>query len=84
MPLIRDEALVKDVGTIFGEYLGTLLSARGEARADIFDTGTDVIAHVSFPTGLSPAEVHDQYLGDLREYADHEGFADRFRLIFSQ
>ena len=83
MPFIRDEVLERDVGTAYGEYLGTFLSAQGEVRADIFDTATEVIAHVSFPTGLSPANVSDHYLSDLREYAVKRGFANRFRLVFS-
>ncbi len=83
MPLIHDEVMERDVGTAFGEYLGTFLSARGEVRADIFDTVSEVIAHVSVPTGLGPANVQDHYLGELRRYAAREGFADRFRLIFS-
>jgi hypothetical protein len=81
--LERDETLEKGVGTIFGRYLGTFISERKEVRADIFDTGTHVIAHISFPTGLDLGEVQDQYVSKLHEYAERQGFAKRFRLVYA-
>jgi len=51
--LIHDQEFEEAVGPYYGKYLGTFLSARGQVRADLFDEGPQVMAHISFPTGLS-------------------------------
>jgi hypothetical protein len=83
MQLIQDKRYETEIGSYFGKYLGTFFSARGQVRADVFDTGSEVVAHVSFPTGLGPSDVEDRYLSELRAYAAKEGLADRFRIILS-
>ncbi len=52
MQLVQDKELEEDAGDSYGEYLGTFFSARGQVRADLFDDGEEVIAYISFPTGL--------------------------------
>ncbi len=80
---IEDREFEAEVGDFYGTYLVTFLSARGEVRADLFDEGHQVVAHVSYPTGLSAVTVEDRYVSDLYEYAERQGFADRFHLVFS-
>jgi hypothetical protein len=83
MPFQYDNRLVADAGRAFGEYLTTFESGGGQVRADLFRTSKAVVAHVSFPTGLDAGSVTDPYVNELRNYATTEGFADRFRLIYS-
>ena len=63
--LIQDKEFEEDVGPYYGKYLGTFLSAHGQVRADLFDAGTEVIAYISFPTGLNAVERR----GSIRERA---------------
>jgi hypothetical protein len=79
--LIQDRALKKAVGREFGKYLGTFFSERRQARADLFDDGVHVTAYISYPTGLNPTNIEDRYVSVLRNYAECQGFADRFRLV---
>ncbi|MGO9916623.1 MAG: hypothetical protein ACLQIB_18240 [Isosphaeraceae bacterium] len=81
--LIHDQEFEEAVGPYYGKYLGTFLSARGQVRADLFDEGPQVMAHVSFPTGLNVGNVEDRYLVELRSYAKAHGFGDRFRLVYA-
>ncbi len=81
--LIQDKEFEEAVGPYYGKYLGTFLSARGQVRADIFDEGTRVVAHISFPTGLNGGNVEDRYVTELRSYAKTHGFADRFHLVYA-
>jgi hypothetical protein len=81
MKLIQDKALKKDVGNDYGKYLGTYFSARREARADLFDCGGRVTAYITYPTGLNPTSIEDRYVEDLLDYAQSQGFADRFRFV---
>ncbi len=83
LPLVQDKELEEDAGTYYGKYLGTFISARGQVRADLFDDGEEVIAYISFPTGLDGSNVEDRYVGILDEYAASQGFADRFRMIYA-
>lgn len=73
----------EELEDFYGKYLGTFLSARGQVRADLFDEGPQVVAHVSFPTGLNVGNVEDGYLIELRSYAKAHGFGDRFRLVYA-
>jgi hypothetical protein len=73
----------EDVEALYGKYLGTFISERGQVRADLFDEGPQVIAHVSFPTGLDITNAEDRYLTELRSYAKAHGFADRFRFVYA-
>jgi len=82
--LIQDKEYEEEIGPYYGKYLGTFLSARGQVRADLFDGDSQVIAYISFPTGLSASNVEDHYVDELYEYAKSQGFRDRFRLMFSE
>ena len=84
MDLIQDRKFEEGVGTEYGKYLGTFVSARRQVRVDVFDEGPAVVAHVSFPTGLRPSTVQDRYVADLHDYARREGLSDRFRIVFAQ
>jgi hypothetical protein len=81
MKLIQDKVLKKEVGKDYGKYLGTYFSARRQARADLFDDGVRVTAYVTYPTGLNPTNIDDPYDNELLDYAQKEGFADRFRFV---
>lgn len=83
MPITKDEAFAKEVGSFYGEYLGTLTSPNGQVRADVFKDGGVMVAHVSFTAGLTPQTVTDPYLGDLKRFADQQGYSDRLRLVMS-
>jgi hypothetical protein len=84
MQLVQDRLLKKEVGSDYGRYLGSFLSVRGQVRADLFETGSRVIAYVSFPTGMNPTTVEDGYVSELRRYAESQGFADRFRFVHAE
>jgi nitric oxide synthase oxygenase domain/subunit len=81
--LVHDKEFEEEVGPYHGKYLGTFLSARGQVRADLFDEGPQVIAHISFPTGMDVTNVEDRYLTELRSYAAAHGFGDRFRVVYA-
>jgi hypothetical protein len=83
MSFQTDTTLATDVGRLFGDYLGTLLSEHGQVRADLFRRGDRLDAHVSFPTGLDSLAVTDRYVSDLHSYAREHGFEGRLRLIYS-
>jgi hypothetical protein len=83
MELIVDKEFEKKVGHFYGRYLGTFYSDQGQVRADLFEEGVDINAYISFPTGQDMLNVQDRYVTPLREYADRQGFADRFHLIFA-
>jgi hypothetical protein len=80
--LIHDPIVEEDFGQIYGKYVGTFFSAGGQVRADLFDRIKDVVAYVSFPTGLYAGNVEDSYYNELEAYAKSHGFADRFRLLY--
>ncbi len=84
MSFRRDEKYAAEVGSVFGEYLTTFVSEpHGQVRADIFRKGKQVVAHVSFPTGIVASGVTEPYVTPLREYARKEGIADHFQLVMS-
>jgi len=83
MPFLTDQNIADEVARVFGTYLTTFTSRTGQVRADVFQVGREVRAHVSFPTGLEPTTVTDLYLSELWKYARDNGYADRFRLIYS-
>jgi hypothetical protein len=80
--LVYEKEIEEDFGHIYGKYLGTFFSAGGQVRADLFDRVKDVVAYVSFPTGLYAGNVEDRYYNELQAYAKSHGFVDRFRLLF--
>jgi hypothetical protein len=82
--LIQDKEFEEDVGPYYGKYLGTFISAHGQVRADLFDAGKEVIAYISFPTGMSGSNVEDEYVSELYLYAKSKGFRDRFRMMYHQ
>ncbi|HZW32531.1 MAG TPA: hypothetical protein VFF52_17590 [Isosphaeraceae bacterium] len=83
MQLIQDKALKRAVGRDYGKYLGTYFSERREARADLFDLGGRVTAYISYPTGLNPTNIEDPYYDELLDYAESQGFANRFRIVYA-
>ncbi len=83
MPFQTDTRLETEVGRIFGDYLATFFSERGEVRADLFRIEDRLEAHVSFPTGLDALRVNDRYMSDLSEYAREHEFEGRLHLIYS-
>jgi len=82
--LFQDKEFEEDFGPYYGKYLGTFSSARGQVRADLFDAGSQVIAYISFPTGLSASNVEDGYVNELYSYAKSQRFRDRFRMMYSE
>jgi len=82
--LVQDKEYEEEIGPYYGKYLGTFLSARGQVRADLFDAGSQVIAYISFPTGLSASNVEDHYVDELYSYAKSQGFRDRFRMMHTE
>ena len=83
MPFQTDQELAADVGDAFGEYMITFFSNQGQVRADLFRKGRDVVAHVSFPTGLDAGSVTDPYVTALWNYAREHEFPDQFRVVYS-
>lgn len=83
MPFLTDTKFAKAVKTHYGNYLATFQSEHHQVRADVFQEGDWLVAHVSFPTGLDLERVEDKYLAELQSYASREGFNGKFRLIFS-
>jgi hypothetical protein len=84
MAFRTDERMKTDVAPGFGHYLVTYDSANRQVRADLFERGASVTAHVMFPTGMSAANVTDGFYEDLLEYAKTHGFRDRFRVVYFQ
>jgi hypothetical protein len=82
--LIQDKEFAEDAGPYYGKYLGTFVSTRGQVRADLFDAVTQVVAYISFPTGMNASNVEDRYVTELYSYAKSRGFRDRFRMMYSQ
>jgi len=82
--LVQDKEYEEEIGPYYGKYLGTFLSARGQVRGDLFDAGSQVIAYISFPTGLSASNVEDGYVDELYSYAKSQGFRDRFCMMYSE
>jgi hypothetical protein len=83
MPFQTDRQLAAEVGSVFGEYLITFISDRGQVRADLFRRGGVVVAHVSFPTGLDAGNVIDTYFTELWDYAREQGYPDHFKVVYS-
>ena len=83
MPFQTDRQLAAEVGSVFGEYLITFISDRGQVRADLFRRGGVVVAHVSFPTGLDGGRATDPYYSELWDYAREHGFTDHFKVVYS-
>jgi hypothetical protein len=79
-----DSRITGEVGGRFGEYMITFVSRRGQVRADLFRKRGAVIAHVWFPTGLDAGSYTDPYVSELRNYAREHGFADQFKVVYSE
>ncbi|HMD98473.1 MAG TPA: hypothetical protein VKM93_14210 [Terriglobia bacterium] len=82
MPFQPDVAYDDEVGQLYGKYLSTFDSDTGQVRALIFEQNGQLVAHVSFPTGLKPEEVTDAYSGKLYRYAKDNGFEGKLRVIY--
>ena len=83
MAFQQDTAFAAEVKTYFGDYVGTFESEHRQVRADMFTSGGLLVAHVSFPTGLSATRVTDRYLGDLRAIAEKQGLAEKLKIVYS-
>lgn len=83
MSVRRDKKFEAEVGSFFGEYLGTFTSARKQVQADIFREKNGLVAHVSFAEGFNPRNVTDIYLGELHLFAKEMGYEGRLRLVFA-
>jgi hypothetical protein len=81
MPFTKEPRYAAEVGKVFGDYLITYRSDRGQVRADLFRTGNRVAAHVSFPVGLR--QWRDGPLLFRTVAVARAGFADRFQIIMS-
>jgi hypothetical protein len=83
MAFQKDMKYAAEIGRVYGEYLVSYTSKSGQVQADIFRNGNIVEAHVVFSRGLSVSNTTDPYVTDLRRYAEEQGFADRFQMIYS-
>lgn len=83
MSFQHDAAFAAEVKTYFGDYVGTFESEHRQVRADMFKDRGLLVAHISFPTGLSAGRVTDRYLGDLKAIATEHGLPERLRIIYS-
>jgi len=83
MAFQHDAAFAARVKKYFGDYIGTFESEHRQIRADMFKFGEALIAHVSFPTGLSASRVTDKYMGELEAIATKQGLAENFRIVYS-
>jgi hypothetical protein len=81
--IVANFAALPALGWEYGEYLGTFTSEHGQVRADLFRKGDQLVAHVSFPTGLTGSRATDRYVEDLHDYAREHGFEKRPQLIYS-
>lgn len=84
MPFQQDETVAKAVAGIFGDYRTTFRSENGEVLAHVFEQGGWLVAHVSMPTGLEVYEITDSYLAELEQFAQEQGFEDRFRIVYAE
>ncbi len=83
MAFQRDAAFAAEVKDFFGHYIGTFESEQRQVRADMFTNGDLLVAHVSFPTGLSATRVTDNYLGELKTIATKQGLAEKLKIVYS-
>jgi hypothetical protein len=83
MQLTHEKEIEEDLSPFYGKYLGTYMSPRRQARAYLFDNGVRVTAYITYPTGLNPTNIEDPYYEELLDYAEKQGFADRFRFVYA-
>lgn len=83
MSIVRDEKFASEIGSFYGEYIGTFTSQNKQVRADLFKRNNGLVAHVSFAKGYRSWTVTDPYIGELKRYAEERGFAGRLQLILS-
>ncbi len=83
MPFLTDTKFARAVRDSYGRYVETFESDHHQVRADVFQQGEWLVAHVSFPTGLDIGRVEDKYLAELHSFADKKGFSGKFRLVFA-
>lgn len=83
MAFQHDAAFAAEVKTFFGNYIGTFESEQRQVRADMFMSGGLLVAHISFPSGLSATRVTDNYLGELKTIAAKQGLSEKLRLVYS-
>jgi len=84
MRFLQDNTLIEEVGEVFGRYVATFLSDTHQVRADLFEEDGQLIAHVSFPSGLNATSATDSYVGALNDYARSHGFEGKLRLVYSE
>ena len=83
MPFVQTDQYVGTAERYFGRYLASYRSEHSQVFAQLFERDGWVQAHVSFASGLAPAEVTDLYRSDLTHYASENGYAGRLRLLLS-
>lgn len=83
MSIEWDDKFAADVGSFYGKYKGTFMSANNQVRADLFEKGDWLVAHVSFAKGYQSWSVTDAYFSDLKRYANEHGYSGKLQLILS-
>lgn len=84
MSIVRDEKFASEIGSFYGEYIGTFTSQNKQVRADLFKRNKGLVAHVSFAKGYRSWTVTDPYLGELKRYAEALGLGEQLKLILSE
>lgn len=84
MPFQQDVIYAEEIGKLFGKYHSTFRSQNNQVVAHIFEVRGQLVAHVSFATGLNPDSVTDPYFVKLQEYAKQQGFEGKLRIIYSE
>jgi hypothetical protein len=83
MSFEREAALEDETAQrIYGEYVSTFRSQNKQVLAQLFKRDDQLVAHVSFPTGLKPEKVTDAYISDLNKFANGRGFTGRLKIIY--
>ncbi len=85
MSFKKNVAYAAGIGEIFGLYRSTFRSRTGQVLAQLFEQNNGwLIAYVSFSEGLKPEKVKDNYVGDLKQYANQHGFTGKLKLIYCE
>lgn len=82
MPFTVDKEYLDDTDSVYGNYLATFTSPTGQVEARVFQEGRDLVAHVSFPTGLEAWEVTDKWVADLDAFAEGKGLKGNLKIVY--
>lgn len=80
IPFLTDAKFARAAKSSCGDYLATFESDCRQVRADMFNQGEWLVAHVSFPTDLDISRVNDKYLAELQSYVNQKEFSEEFRM----